>query len=243
MLDKKNIIITGCQQGIGLQTMKKAVEHGATVFACCYEKTDEFLTFYNENEERVIPIYFDLADNDAIKNAVKEIRSHKQKISGLANIAGITNDNLFHMVTMNQLEETFKVNVFSQIVFSQYITKLMLQNDEPCSVVNVSSISGLDGNEGQTVYSATKSAWIGITKTMSKELAVKGIRVNAVAPGVISSPMTDILTNDTISAKINRTALNRIGNSIEVADTICFLLSDNSSYITGQILRVDGGIA
>lgn len=241
MLSNKNIVITGTQQGIGFETMKIAVSLGATVFACYLDEKDDFMLLA-EKESNIIPIHLDLSDNNSIKNAVKEIRSHKKHISGLANIAGMTNDALFHMVTQGQLEQIFQINLFSQIVFSQYITKLMLQNDEPSSVVNISSISGLDGNIGQTAYSATKSAWVGVTKTMSKELSPKGIRVNAVAPGVIKTPMTDVLTDENIQSKIEKTALNRIGEADEVAKTICYLLSNNASYITGQIIRVDGGI-
>ncbi|MFI3116196.1 MAG: SDR family NAD(P)-dependent oxidoreductase [Clostridia bacterium] len=241
MLSNKNIVITGAQQGIGFETMKIAVSLGATVFACYLDEKDDFMLLA-EKESNIIPIHLDLSDNNSIKNAVKEIRSHKKHISGLANIAGMTNDALFHMVTQGQLEQIFQINLFSQIVFSQYITKLMLQNDEPSSVVNISSISGLDGNIGQTAYSATKSAWVGVTKTMSKELSPKGIRVNAVAPGVIKTPMTDVLTDENIQSKIEKTALNRIGEADEVAKTICYLLSNNASYITGQIIRVDGGI-
>lgn len=242
MLKDKTLVLTGCQQGIGLETMRTASEQGATVFACCQQETEPFRQIVHQSNGQIIPIFFDLTDTDSMKKAVKEIRSHKQKITGLANIAGMTKDALFPMVTMDQLTELFQVNVFSQIVFSQYITKLMLQHDTPSSIVNVSSMSGLDGNIGQTAYAATKSAWIGITKTMSKELAPKGIRVNAVAPGVIQTPMTEVLEADVRAGKIEKTALQRIGTPAEVAQSICYLLSDNASYITGQIIRVDGGI-
>lgn len=133
------------------------------------------------------------------------------------------------------------MNFFSQILLSQYIVKLMLRNGKG-SVVFTSSITGMDGNSGQLAYGASKAAVISAVKTMSEELGPKGIRVNAIAPGVIKTPMTEILDESVIERKLGKSKLHRIGTTEEVADVIMFLASDLSDYITGQVVRIDGGI-
>lgn len=241
----KNIVITGCMQGIGNRTMEICAAQGANMFACAYKETEEFKnqveTLVENYGVEITPIYFDMLDNDSIKNAAKEIQKSKTRIDGLINIAGMNQDAVFHMVTKKQLEDTFQVNFFSQIYFTQYITKLMIRNKEG-SVVFTSSISAIDGNEGQLAYGASKAALIAATKTMSKELGPKGIRVNAIAPGVIKTAMTDALEETVISRMIRKADFGRVGRAEEVANVLMFLVSDKSAHITGQVIRVDGGI-
>lgn len=245
MLRGKTAVITGCLQGIGKQTLETFAKNGANVFACAYKQTDEFEEYIrklsDENNVTIIPVYFDMTNNDSIKEAAKEIQKAKMPIDILINIAGITRDAIFHMVTGDQLQETFQVNFFSQIYFSQYITKLMLRNGGG-SVVFTSSISGIDGNNGQLAYASSKAALLAAVKTMSKELGPKGIRVNAIAPGVIKTPMTDVLTEDVINSKLANSDIGRLGTPEEVANLFVYLASDMSTYVTGQVIRVDGGI-
>lgn len=244
-LKNKTAVITGCLQGIGRETLDFFVRSGSNVFACAFNETEEFTNHIknlkNEFGVQIHPIYFDMKDNEAIKKAAIEIQKTKIPIDILVNIAGLNRDAVFHMVTPEQMQETFQVNFFSQIVFTQYITKLMLRNGRG-SIVFTSSISGLDGNQGQLSYAASKAAIIAAVKTISKELGPKGIRVNAIAPGVIRTPMTEVLKDEIIKEKIKKSDLGRIGTSEEVASLIAFLSSDSSSYITGQIIRIDGGI-
>lgn len=245
MLQGKTAVITGCLQGIGRSAMDTFAKNGANVFACAYKQTEEFenhcKVLSEENGVIIIPVYFDMTNNDDIKNAAKTIMKEKLPIDILVNIAGITRDAFFSMVTMDQLQDTFQVNFFSQIIFSQYIVKLMLKNGKG-SIINTSSISGIDGNEGQLAYSASKAALIAATKTMARELGKNHIRVNAIAPGIIMTPMTADLTEEVIEKQLNRSKLKRQGTPEEVADLIMFLGSDMSAHITGQVLRVDGGI-
>jgi len=145
------------------------------------------------------------------------------------------------MVTMDQLRKTFEINFFSQILFTQYITRLMLKQGKG-SVINVSSISAIDGNIGQLSYSASKGAIISATKTMAQELGPKGIRVNAIAPGVIQTAMTAGLPHEALTRLLSRSNLDRVGLPSEVANFIMYLASDMSSFVTGQIIRIDGGI-
>ena len=245
MLNGKNAVITGCLQGIGRSTLDTFVKNGANVFACSYKSTDEFENHIEELRQeygvKIIPVYFDMASDAQIKSAAKTIMKEKMTIDILVNIAGITRDAYFQMITMEQLQETFQINFFSQVLFSQYIVKLMMRN-ESGSFINTASISGLDGNEGQLAYAASKAAFIAATKTMAKELGQKGIRVNAIAPGVIKTPMTEVLTENIIENKLKKSKIKRIGTPEEVANLIMFLASDMASHITGQVIRVDGGI-
>jgi 3-oxoacyl-[acyl-carrier protein] reductase len=153
----------------------------------------------------------------------------------------MTQDAFFHMIPMEQMKKVFEVNYFAPMLFTQYITKVMLRHKKG-SVINITSISGLDGNPGQLSYSASKGALIAATKTLSAELAPQGIRVNAIAPGVIKTDMTAQLPPEAFQRFMEKSGLKHPGLPGEVAGAILFLASDYSSYITGQILRVDGGI-
>lgn len=246
LLKGKTAVITGCMQGIGRATLDLFAKEGADIFACCQKESDEFSAHIEELKKNnynvdIIPVYFDLGDDESIKNAAKTIMQAKKPINILANIAGMTKDSLFSMVTREQMQQIFNINFFSQIVFTQYIVKLM-QRAGGGSIINTSSISALDGNEGQLAYSAVKGAWVSATKTMSIELAPKGIRVNAVAPGVIKTPMTENLLEDAISRQMAKLRIKRLGEPSEVASVIAYLASDLSGFVTGQVIRIDGGI-
>ncbi len=246
MLTDKNIVVTGVLQGIGRASLDYFASNGANIWACAQHPSEEFEEHCKSLEERysvwIKPVYFDLLNTDDMKSAVKSIQSDKKPVDALVNIAGMARDAIFHMVTMENLKLVFDVNFFSQINFSQYITKLMLRNPSPSSVVFVSSISALDGNAGQLAYSSSKAALIGAMKTMSKELASKGIRVNAIAPGVIDTDMNKVVPQNVIDAKIKTMDIKRLGKPDEVASTLAFLVSDLSKHITGQVIRIDGGI-
>ena len=245
LLKGKTAVITGCMKGIGRATMELFAQNGADIIACCQFDSQEFLAdigFLSKTTGTTItPVVFDLSDSEQIKNAAKIINSSKKRIDILVNIAGMTQDAVFHMISMEQMKKIFEINFFSQMLLTQYITKLMLRNKKG-SVINIVSIAGLDGNPGQLSYSASKGALIAATKTLSAELAPQGIRVNAIAPGVIKTDMTEHLQRETFLRFMDKSSLKHIGLPNEVAGAIVFLASDLSSYITGQVLRVDGGI-
>lgn len=246
MLTGKNIVVTGCLQGIGKETLITFTENGANVFACAYKYDEEFEGLCKElsikNSVQVIPIYFDMMDNSSIKEAAKIIQKSKMEIHGLVNIAGINRDAFFNMVTYQDMVDTFQVNFYSQIIFSQYIVKLMQRYKTSGSIAFTSSITALDGNAGQVTYGASKAALLGAMRSMALELGVVGIRVNAVCPGVIKTPMTENLSADIIAQKEKTMEIPRLGEPREIANTFMYLMSDLSTHVSGQTIRVDGGI-
>ena len=245
LLAGKTAVITGCLQGIGQATLVAFARQGANLFACIQQEDEAFLAFIRDLSEEhgvsITPVSFNLLDDASIKNAAMSIQKAKQPIDILVNVAGITLDALFPMVTLAQMQKTFTINFFSQMIFTQYMTRLMLRNKRG-SIINIASISGLDGNVGQLSYSASKAAMVAATKTLSAELAPQGIRVNAVAPGVIKTAMTENLPESVVAEKMAAAAISRPGLAEEVANTLCWLASDAASYVTGQVIRVDGGI-
>ena len=165
----------------------------------------------------------------------------QKRLDILVNNAGILRDKLIGMISDAEIEELFDVNVIGLIKITQLAARLMTRRKSG-SIINVSSIVGRRGNSGQTVYSATKSAVIGVTFSAAKELAPMNIRVNAVAPGLIQTSMIDAIPEDKRKSLESQIAMGRIGSAQDVADTILFLASDLSSYVTGQVIGVDGGL-
>lgn len=246
MLTGKTIVVTGCLQGIGKETLIRFAENRANVIACAYQETKEFTELCEKLAEkqnvRIVPIYFDMMDNTSVKAAAREIQKLKMEIHGLVNIAGINKDAYFNMITYQDMVDTFQVNFYSQIIFSQYIVKLMQRYKTAGSIAFTSSITALDGNAGQVTYGASKAAILGAMRSMALELGAGGIRVNAVCPGVIRTPMTAKLTPEIIEKKERTMEISRLGEAGEVADVFMYLMSDLSTHITGQAIRVDGGI-
>lgn len=246
MLKGKRIVITGAIQGIGKETVRVLAENGADIFACAYKEGNDFIKYCEElsvkNNVEITPVFFDLMNDTAVKNAAKEIIGHKQEIHGLINLAGISKDALFPMMSEADLRDVFQVNFFSQIMFTQSIARWMQRKKTAGSIVFASSLTALAGASGQVAYGASKAALIGAMRAMAIELGSNGIRVNAIAPGVIKSPMTDKLPDELIQSHISKMDIKRIGKPLEVANLLTFLVSDMSSHITGQVLQVNGGM-
>jgi 3-oxoacyl-[acyl-carrier protein] reductase len=246
LLKGKNAIITGCNRGIGKAILELFAKNGADIWACVRRQTDEFDTFISELMEtyqiQITPIYFDLSDYDQIKAGAKTIVSQKKNVDILVNNAGITYNALFQMTTLEKLEDVFKVNYFSQVLFTQYIAKMMVRQKSG-SIVNISSSAAIDANSGRSAYGASKAAVICTSKAMAAELGDKGIRVNVVAPGITSTDMvSESMSQDIIDETVNQTNLKRMGLPNDIAEAVLFLASDLSAYMTGQVLRVDGGM-
>jgi 3-oxoacyl-[acyl-carrier protein] reductase len=246
LLKGKNAVITGSNRGIGKAILMLFAEHGANIWACARKQTNEFENFINEIGDRfcveIRPVYFDFADNEQIKNGCKSIMTAKIPIDILVNNAGITYNALLQMTTMDKFTEMFQINFFGQMLLTQFITKLMMKAKNGC-VVNIASTAGMDPVLGRTAYGASKASIISVTKILAAELGGYGIRVNAIAPGITNTEMVEASMSDTvIKDAIDSTVLKRLGKPQEIANAVLFLASELSSYVTGQVLRVDGGL-
>ena len=246
LLEGKNAIITGCNRGIGRAVLNCFAEHGANIFACMRNVTDDFKAHVENlaktNSVEIFPLSFDFCDEEAMKKAVAEIRKSHRSIDILVNNAGKISPNvMFQMTPIDNMRDIFEVNFFAQVRFTQYITRLMQRNGKG-SIVNLSSMSGLDGSPGQLEYVSTKAAIVGVTQNLAREFGLDGIRVNAVAPGLIDTDMGNEMDSEYADSIIKRSSLGRKGKPEEIAHVILFLASDLSSYVTGQVIRADGGV-
>jgi 3-oxoacyl-[acyl-carrier protein] reductase len=246
LLQGKNAIITGCARGIGRSMLVAFVENGASVWACARTQTPEFEKLAGDlasaNGVRVTPVYFDVSDATRMKEAVKAIAAAKVPVDALVNNAGITYNALFQMTSLDKMREVFDVNFFGPFAFSQLIVKLMVRQRSG-SIINVASTAALDANPGRGAYGASKAALACMTRVMAHELAEHGIRANAIAPGLTDTDMVGQSMSDaTVAAAIERTKLKRMGKPSEIASAALFLASDFSSYVSGEVLRVDGGL-
>ncbi len=246
LVKDRNVIITGCARGIGRAMLEVFASSGANVWACVREPSNDFIDYCvwlaHEHKVRITPVCFDLADRDQIKTGVDSIVSAKLPVHALVNNAGVTYNALFQMTSMNSLREVFEVNFFSQFLFSQYVVKMMVRQKSG-SIVNIASSAAIDANPGRAAYGASKAALICVTKVMAAELGPHGVRVNAIAPGITETDMVaQSISQETIDETVAHTMLKRMGRPVDIANTALFLASDLSSYITGQVIRTDGGL-
>ncbi len=241
----KNTIITGATGGIGKALVEEFAKNGSNIWACHRREDIQFDTFINVLSKtygvEIKSVLFDISDEKSISTAIKLIKADKRKVDVLVNNAGtVSNNALFQMQPIENIRKIFEVNFFGVTVLTQYVTRMMPKN-QVSSIINVSSIAGLDGTPGQYEYVSSKSALIGATKKLSLELA-PSIRVNCIAPGIIDTDMIATMTEKLKTEVLEHSAMKRLGTPEEVAKVAIFLASDMSSYITGQTIRVDGGI-
>ena len=245
LLQNKVCIITGAAQGIGKAIADQFAADGAIVYACDMKEgtMDEWAKECAErNGTRVIPQYFDVTDAAAVKNVFMGIFKEEKRIDTLVNNAGVVFNRKLGMVQRAETELMFRVNVIAVIEMVQLVVRLM-QRCGGGSIVNIASVTAVLGSPGQCAYPATKGAIISFTKSASKELAPMGIRVNAVAPGIVKTErFAELYESDgaKIDQRIGRIALGRLGVPEDIANACSFLASDRASYISGQILGVDG---
>ena len=245
LLKGKTAVVTGCNRGIGKAILEKFAEHGADIFACARKESDEFVANINTLSEKysveIIPLYFDMTDDEAMKAAVMSIRKSRRPIDILVNNAGIISESLlFQMTPIDNMRKVFEVNFFAQMRLTQYILRLMQKNVKG-SIVFISSVAAMDGAPGQSGYAGSKAAIIGAVKALSYECGAFNVRVNAVAPGPTRTDMGDQIDGEFAQEAVEHSALGRWGEPDEIADAVLFLASDLSGYVTGQVMRVDGG--
>lgn len=244
LLRGKVALVSGCDQGIGLAICNRLFEQGSIVYAnILREESAERIARVDETTgARIEPVCFDITQKEAIMDCVKRIKKESGKLDILVNNAGFKKDGLIEMIDDDNMQKMFAVNVFGLIHLTQGALKLMKRNPDGGAIVNLSSIVGLRGNIGQSIYGATKGAVASLTKSLSKELASSKIRVNAVAPGSVDTNMFYEMSEEQVRKTIENIGMKRLGTPEEVANAVLFLASDLSSYVTGDIIGVDGGM-
>lgn len=244
LLKGKIALITGASRGIGRAIAELFAENGADLVlnarnADVIERVCGDIR--SAHHVRAIPLPFDVSDPEGVKGGFREIFKTMKTLDILVNNAGVLRDALIGMVTPQMVMETFGINVFGTLYCCQYAARMMAKQGRG-SIINISSIIGVYGNEGQTVYGGSKAAIIGITRSLAKELAGVAVRVNAIAPGFIDTDMTRTLPQEKYRERLASVKMNRIGTPDDVAKTALFLSSDLSAYVTGQVIGVDGGM-
>jgi len=238
-LNGKVCLITGASRGLGRAMAVLFVKAGAEKVYACDIKVEE----QTEAPEALIPKQLNVADAAAVRSTVDEIVAESGRIDVLVNNAGITRDSLIQKLEDDDWEKVINVNLNGVFFVTRAVAPVMMEAGFG-SVINMASIVALDGNIGQSNYAATKGGVVSMTKTWAKEFARKGanIRVNAIAPGFIRTPMTESVPEKILDALVAKTPLGRMGEADDVASCALFLASEASSFITGQVIRVDGGL-
>ena len=239
-----NVLVTGASRGIGAEIAKRLAAMGLKVWVNYRSGEAEAAAVKAEIEAaggQAETIGFDVSDEAAFVDAIKQIVTEDGALSYLVNNAGITKDGLAMRMKSEQFMDVINANLKSTFIGCREALKVM-RKKRFGSVVNIASIVGETGNAGQTNYSASKGGTIAMTKSFALEAAASGIRYNTITPGFIATEMTDVLKDEVKEAFIAKIPMGRFGEPKEVADAVAFLLSDHSSYITGETLKVNGGM-
>lgn len=243
LLKDKVIIVTGAGRGIGQAMATLFAQNGAVVYATDVRpgSVEEWSKDVNNAASgKICSLYFDISSEEEAKQAVLTVKREYRHIDGLVNNAGIEYNELIGMISPENMEKMFSVNVFGTINMLQIVSRIMSRQETGGSIVNIASMTALRGNRGQLVYSATKGAVVSLTKSAAKELAEKKIRVNAIAPGLTNTAMMQQADPEKIKNRIANICMGRLAEPEDIAKACMFMLSDLSEYISGQVLAVDG---
>ena len=243
MLKDKTAVVTGGGSGIGRATALKLAADGANIVIIHMDPEEKAAEVVAEAESMGVKakaIRMDVSDFEAVKETIDGIIEEFGTLDILINCAGITRDGLIAMMKEDGFDAVIGVNLKGTFNMIRHATPYFMKQKSGC-IVNVSSVSGIIGNPGQANYSTSKAGVIGLTKSTAKELVGRGVRCNAVAPGFIATDMTANLSKN--NKLVDMIPMKRMGTADEVADVICFLASDAAKYVTGEVIKVDGGIA
>ena len=242
--ERRVVLVTGGSRGIGKETAKVYAENGYDV-AINYvsDKTDVegIKKEFQDMGVKCLMIKADVSNEEDVNNMVEKVISEFGKIDVLVNNAGITKDTLLMRMSKEDFDKVIDINLKGTFLVTKAVIKYMMKKRNG-SIINLASVVGVVGNSGQSNYSASKAGIIGFTKSVAKELASRNIRANAVAPGFIETDMTNVLKDDVKENIGNQIPLKRMGTAKEVAEVIYFLGTEKSSYITGQVINIDGGM-
>jgi 3-oxoacyl-[acyl-carrier protein] reductase len=242
LLEERVAVVTGASRGIGAAIARAFAAHGATLLLCARsEGVEEVARELTSAERTVRAIRGDISDPAFARELVTAARKEHGRLDVLVNNAGILRQGLIGMTSSEQMRELLEVNVLALMTLTQYATRVMDARRSP-SIINLASIAGTQGMEGVTAYSASKAAVVGYTLSTAKELAPKGIRVNAIAPGFIDTDMVRGVSPDWYERRVQSIRMGRIGTPDDVAGVAVFLGSDLSRYVTGQVIGVDGSM-
>ena len=243
-MEEKVVLVTGGSRGIGKEVALKFAKEGYNVVTnYVSDKTDKekLQKEFEENGVKALVLKADVTKKEDVENLLSKAIAEFGKIDVLVNNAGITRDNLLIRMPEEDFDKVLETNLKGTFLVTKAVTKYMMKKRYG-SIINLSSVVGVAGNAGQSNYSASKAGIIGFTKSIAKELASRNIRANAVAPGFIETDMTEVLPEAVKENIHNQIPLKRMGTAKEVAELIYFLGSENSSYITGQVINIDGGM-
>ena len=244
MEEKKVVLVTGGSRGIGREVAEVYAENGYdVVINYVSDKTDVegIKKEFEEKGVKCLLVKADVSKAADVDNMVEEAIKQFGKIDVLVNNAGITRDTLLMRMSEADFDKVIEINLKGTYLVTKAVTKYMMKKRRG-SIINLASVVGVVGNAGQTNYAASKAGIIGFTKSVAKELASRNIRANAVAPGFIATDMTSVLSDSVKENISTQIPLKRMGTAREVAEVIYFLGSDKSSYITGQVINIDGGM-
>lgn len=244
-LEGKTCLVTGGSRGIGKAIALKLADFGADVtitYARSADAAEEVKSEIEAKDRKAKALQADAVNFERAEEVINEIVDDWGKLDIIVNNAGITKDNLILRMTEEQWDDVITTNLKSIFNYSKAAAKPMMRN-RGGSIINISSVVGISGNAGQSNYAASKAGIIGFTKSYAKELASRNIRANVIAPGYILTDMTGELDDKVLDGIKAETPLGRAGEADEVADAVVFLASDMSGYITGETIRVDGGMA
>lgn len=243
-MQDKVAIVTGASRGIGRAIALELAEKGANIVVNYANNTDKAQEVVREIEQmgrKSVCLKADIRDEKQMKEMVKEVIQTFGSVDILVNNAGVTNDNLIMRMKEEAFDEVIDTNLKGVFNCTKAVSRQMMKQKEG-KIINVASIVGVSGNAGQANYVAAKAGVIGLTKTTALEFASRNILVNAVAPGFITTEMTDVLTDEQKESMLNMIPLKKLGKAEDVAKVVRFLASDDANYITGQTLHIDGGM-
>lgn len=244
LLEGKTALVTGGSRGIGRGIVIRLLQEGASVYYIASKAGEHYQEYTRIAEEKGVQVFFkegNVADEETITATVREILEESGGIDILVNNAGITRDGLIFRMSEKDWNDVLSVNLTGAFHMCRAVARSMIKN-RVGSIINITSIVGLVGNGGQTNYSASKAGLIGLTKSLARELASRNVRANAIAPGYIQTDMTEGLNDQQRETLVAQIPMARIGTPEEVAKVVVFLGSDLSSYVTGQVLHVTGGL-